>query len=50
MTSPMESEVFIHYSYLNLHLSFWLEDPPEDQTRIHNLARLMLTRLFERGN
>lgn len=36
--------------YLNLSLSFWLEDSPENQTRLYDLARLILTRLSERGS
>jgi hypothetical protein len=35
--------------YLSLTLSFWLEDSPENQTHLYDLARLILTRLSERG-
>lgn len=35
--------------YLNLRLSFWLEDSPENQTRLFDLAQLILDTLIERG-
>lgn len=34
---------------LNLNLAFWLDDSPETHTRVIEFARLILTRLFERG-
>jgi hypothetical protein len=35
--------------YLNLRLSFWLEDSPENQTRLFDLAQLILDNLIKRG-
>jgi hypothetical protein len=37
-------------AYLNLTISFWLEDSPENQSRLYDLARLILARLSERGS